>query len=316
MEYLKAVSNETALGYYCLGVNNMCDNRYYDEIMRLEESEDIKRILKRWSNFSKNKPKFPQGTPVVLPDMLWVAKSGYGKTNLLRLLSEYLYEEKLMEFYGDVKFFEFDLEYCKKDNNFREFDRFNDVLLDAAGFRSEFKGVVCVDINEWIDHLEEKYFVNFMEYLSENSDAWHIIFVVDCHNEVKLKQLEAVLTIYFRIEKVIFNLPDSKQLGIYMEQYLKQHGFELEEEAKVILFETIEELRKGKYFDGYKTLNMICADFIYREFSSDNFEGYVITAETVKYYSKDSEFVERTKTNIEKRNKIGYLSRGEDNEKL
>ena len=84
----------------------------------------------------------------------------------------------------------------------------------------------------------------------------------------------------------------------------------------MILFETIEELRKGKYFDGYKTLNMICADLIYREFSSDNFEGYVITAETVKYYSKDSEFVERTKTNIEKRNKIGYLSRGEDNEKL
>lgn len=286
----------------------MHDNRYYEEIMQLEECEDIKKILKRWSNFSKNKPKFSQGAPVVLPDMLWVAKSGYGKTNLLYLLTEYLYEENLIEFYGDVKFFEFDLEYCKKDNQFKGFDHFNDVLLDAAGFRSEFKGVVCININEWVDHLEDKYFIDFMEYLSENSYEWHIIFVVDFHNEEKLKRLEALLTTYFRIDKVVFNLPDSKSLGDYMEQYLNNHGFELEKEAKEILLETIEELRKSKYFDGYKTLNMICADLIYREFSSDTFEGYVITAETVKYYSKDSEFVKRTKTNIEKRNKIGYLS--------
>lgn len=286
----------------------MHDNRYYEEIMQLEECEDIKTILKRWSNFSKNKPKFSQGAPVVLPDMLWVAKSGYGKTNLLYLLTEYLYEEKLIEFYGDVKFFEFDLEYCKKDNQFKGFDRFNDVLLDAAGFRSEFKGVVCININEWVDHLEDKHFVDFMEYLSENSYEWHIIFVVDFHNEEKLKRLEAMLATYFRIDKVVFNLPDSRSLGDYMEQYLNNHGFELEKEAKEILLETVEELRKSKYFDGYKTLNMICADLIYREFSSDTFEGYVITAETVKYYSKDSEFVKRTKTNIEKRNKIGYLS--------
>ena len=74
----------------------MKENRFYSEIMNINESDDIKEIVKRWSNFSKNKPKLPYGSPIVLPDMLWIAKSGYGKTNLLRLISEYLYEENLI----------------------------------------------------------------------------------------------------------------------------------------------------------------------------------------------------------------------------
>lgn len=292
----------------------MKENRFYSEIMNTNESEDIKKILKSWANFSKNKPKLPYGSPIVLPDMLWIAKSGYGKTNLLRLISEYLYEENLIEFYGDVKFFEFVLEYCPKEAKFTSMDDFNDILRSAAGFRSEFKGVVCVNITEWINHINEKYFLQFLEFLSQNSDLWHIIFVVETLNDEKIKPLEACLNVYFRIDRVKFELPETEKLGVYMVEFLQKHGFSIEKSAMDILLETIDELRKGKYFDGYKTLNMICSDLIYRQFSSDNFDGYVINEETVKYYSKDSEFVSKTKVNIEKKNKIGFLYGGSSND--
>ena len=284
--------------------------------MQLNESDDIKHILKRWANFSKNKTKLQQGKPIVLPDMLWVARSGYGITNLLRLVSEYLFEERLMDFYGDVKFFEFELEYIPRDKHFDGFEHFKDALLDAAGFRNEFKGVIAVDITDWIDHVQEKYFINFLEYLSEHTDVWHIIFVVDNNEPKKIKSLEALLSVYFRIEKVMFKLPKPKQLGSYLENYLKSYGFEIKEDAKIILLDTIDELQKGKYFDGYKTINMICADLIYRVFSAENFDGYVISAEIASYYAKDSEYVERTKMNMEKRNSIGFFSRGDNDEEL
>jgi len=298
-----------------LGAKNMKENRFLDEIMSLEESEDIKRIVKRWENFSRNKSKFETDAPLVLPDMLWISKSGYGTTNLLGLLSEYMYQEKIMEFYGDVKFLEFDLEYCSGDNSFISFEKFRDAIQNAAGFRNEYKGIVCININSWVNHINERNFVKFLEYLSVNSDVWHIIFVIDSACKDKLDELEAILSVYFRIEKVTFNLPDTQTLYLYMEKRIKKYGFIINEDAKNILIETIDELRKSKYFDGYKTLNMICSDLVYREFSTDKFESYEITKETAEYYSKKSDFVIKAKSNFEKRNKIGYgIVGGDTNE--
>ena len=42
------------------------------------------------------------------------------------------------------------------------------------------------------------------------------------------------------------------------ERFYLRKMHEGDEDAKNILIETIDELRKSKYFDGYKTLNMIC----------------------------------------------------------
>ena len=292
----------------------MNENRFYNEIMELKESDDIKDILKRWNNFSKNRMYIPQGVPILLPDMLWIAKSGYGKTNLIRLISEYLYEEKLMEFYGDVKFIETELEYCPRDREFVSFKSFMDEVVRAAGFRDEFRGIVCVDITEWIDHINENYFIDFLEYLSENTDIWHIIFVVDCSDSKKLCRLEALLGIYFRIDKVMFRLPETFELCCYIEKYFKKYGFMIDKDAVDILAETIDELRDSRYFDGYKTLNMICSDLLYRLFSAENVDSYVITSDVVRYYDKDSDYIKRTKENIEKRRKIGYISGGAGNE--
>lgn len=292
----------------------MDTNRYYSSIMELEESDDIKHIIRRWSNFSKNKFRLTQGGPVVLPDMLWVVKSGQGKTNLLHLISEYLAEEHLMEFCGDVKFIEFDFEYSASEFTFHAFDQFKDMLLNAAGFRNMFQGVICVNINEWVDHLDDRRFLSFVEYLSENSDIWHIIFSTDCSDQDKLVKLEAFLSVYFRIEKVRFKTPKASHFVNYIEQQLKKHQVTLDECARKILTETVEELQQTEYFDGYKTINMLCSDLIYRQFSADEFEGYVVGEKTALYYAKDSDFVTRTKQNIEKRKEIGFLTGGIDNE--
>ncbi|MCC8173086.1 MAG: hypothetical protein LIO65_01445 [Odoribacter sp.] len=284
----------------------MSENNYYDKIIRLNNSQDIKKILGNWENFSNNRTRSFVGQEIVLPDMLWVSSAGIGKTSLLSLISEYLYTKKLMDFYGDVKYFEYVLQYRSKDNNANIQDDFNSLLVNAAGFRNEYKGVVYIDVSDWIEHTEDKDFLNFIRYLSDNSNSWHIIFNINCYDKNRTEKLETLLAACFRIEKVVFALPDNKELGEYMKNYLANYGFKLENDALDILVETIGELRKNKYFDGYKTLNMICADLIYRELSSDDFSGDIITTDTVRYYSKDSEFVRRTKTNIEKRKQIGF----------
>ncbi len=290
-------------------------DQYYQKIMELKEAEEFKHVIKRWNTLSDNIKSRPTDVPIILPDMLWVARSGVGKTNLLRLTSEYLASKKnLMEFYGDVKFFEFLMSYCSPESQFTELQRLMDEVDNAAGFRNEFKGIVHIDINEWLDHYEEKHFISFMEYLAIHSDCWLIILSVYSDDKDKIHNLNAFLAMYLRIEKVTLSLPKTEDLFVYIESHLQKYGLSLAEDAKGLLYDTMEELRKNKYFDGFKTIKMLCQDIVYSIFSQSDVHDTTLTAAMLSDFSAQSEYVKRTVANIERVNRIGLINRGNNDE--
>lgn len=286
-------------------------NQFYEKIMGLKEADEFKKIVKRWEVLSENIKTRPTNAPVILPDMLWIAKSGVGKTNLLKLSSEYLASKRnLMEFYGDVKFFEFLLGYCPPHQNFTEIKRLIDEVYNAAGFRSEYKGIIYIDINEWLDHYEEPHFVSVMEYLSANSDNWLVVLSIDSNDTNKIHNLTAFLSMYLRIETVTLSLPKTEDLFGYIEETLCNYGLSLQQDAKDLLFDTIETIRNNRYFDGFKTIKMLCHDIVYCIFSNESVVLTSLTAEMLSDFSANSEYVKRTVSNIEKVNQIGLLNGG------
>lgn len=285
-------------------------NKFYKDIMDLKGAEEFKSVIRRWNTLSDNIRSKPMNAPVILPDMLWVARSGVGKTNLLRLMAEYLSSrENLMEFYGDVKFFEFLLNYCPPNGHFSELQRLMDEIDNAAGFRSEFKGIVHIDINEWVDRFEEKHFVSLMEYLSANSDNWLIVLSVDNGDENKIHNLNAFLSMYLRIEKITLSFPKTDDLFGLIEDMLKQYGLTLRDDAERLLFDTIEKLRGNKYFDGYKTVIMLCRDIVYDVFSHESIEELSLGADMLSKFSADSDYINNMIANIERVNRIGLVNR-------
>lgn len=285
-------------------------NRFYQEIMELNEAEELKKVISRWNILSENIKTKPVNLPVLLPDMLWVARSGVGKTRLLRLMSEFLYCQKnLMEFYGDVKFFEFYLNYCSPEEHFSELQRLMDEVENAAGFRNEYKGIIYIDINEWLEHFEEKHFVSFMEYLSANSDNWLVVLSVASNSKNKIHNLNAFLSMYLRIEKITISFPKTEDILVSVEERLNQYDLTLENDAKQVLFKTIEKLRKNKYFDGFKTIKMLCQDIIYDVFSNGSIENFSLDASRLSKFDCDSEYVNKMIANIERVSQIGFLDK-------
>ena len=285
-------------------------NQFYTDIMNLKEVEEFKRVIKRWNILSENMRTKPMNAPIILPDMLWVAQSGVGKTNLLKLMAEYLSSQNnLMEFYGDVKFFEFLLNYCHPNEYFSELQRLIDEIGNAAGFRNEFKGIVHIDINEWIDHFEEKHFVSLMEYLSSNSDKWLIVLSVYSDKKEKIHNLNAFLSMYLRIEKITLSFPKTDELFEFIEDMLNQYGLTLKEDAKKLLFDTIEKLRNNRYFDGFKTIIMLCQDIVYDVFSNENIEELSLGANMLSKFSADSDYIKNMVANIERVNRIGLVNK-------
>ncbi len=280
---------------------------YYSEILNLKEAKDFARVIKKWEVLSNNL-KTTENVPMVLPDLLWVSKPGVGKTHLLKLLSEYLFSKpNIMEFYGNVKYFEFMLDYCAPTQQFIEVKRMINEISNAAGFRNYYKGIVSIDIDEWLGHCEEKYFLSFLEYLSSNSNDWLIVFNITSDNKVEINKLQSILSMFFRIEKSYLYLPESSDLLEFVVKRLGSYNLLLDENGKSLLLKTIEKLKENKYFDGYKTLVMLCQDIVYEFYSNKETDESVITAEHLKEFAPDSKYIERVTWKAENKRKIGLI---------
>ncbi len=279
---------------------------YFERICRLREAEDFTRVLRKWDALSRRVENFAD-FPMVLPDLFWVARSGVGKTNLLKLLSEYLSRcGSLMRFHGNVKYFEFMLDYCAPDAPFGEIRRMINEVNAAAGFRNLYRGIISIDIEEWLGHCEEKHFISFLEYLASNSDDWLIIFNVTGEREEEIERLESILSMYFRLEKSVLSLPDTDALLEYVSERLAEYNLVLDVSASVLISSVIDRMRENKYFDGYKTLISLCRDIAYEVYSGGEFSGRTVTGGQLSRFAPDSEYVRRATWRAERKNKIGF----------
>ena len=211
-----------------------------------------------------------------------------------------------MDFYGDVTFFEFMLDYCHPDAPFNEITRFGIAVREAMGFRNEYRGIVFVEVDEWLEHFEEKHFKTFMEYISDNSDEWLVVLSVSPQSEEKLAAFEAFVSSYIRIERVAIKKPTCDAFMEYLNNKLNAYGLELDKEAYDTVMKTIAVLCENRYFDGYKTISMLCEDIVYKVYTSGVPIYKKLTADSVSYFSADGEYLKRLLAKMVRVNKIGF----------
>ena len=286
---------------------NQRNNQICNKILSQNGLIEFKSLIEKWETLSDNLSDKPSGVPIILPDLFLVSRSGTGRTHFLRLLSEYLEgKPNLMDFYGDVKYFEFMLNYCEPNEYFSEIQRFMTEINNAAGFRSEYRGIVYVDVDEWREHFEEKHFVSFMEYLSDNSDDWLVVLSISDDKQELIQQMEAFVSAYIRIERITIEPPTVQELTQYAKKLLEGYGVTLISQTEKVLSGSIGELCNNKYFDGYKTVKMLCEDIAYSLYTDGFRKDKGLIPSDLSKFAKDSEYIQRMLVKIEKINRIGF----------
>ena len=270
----------------------------------------LSEMLSKWNSLSENLKITETGAPIILPDIFLISKSGTGRTEFLKYLTQFLkIKGNLLDFYGDVSWFEFKLGYCSPNQDFSEIKRFMIDVNSAAGFRNEFRGIIFIDIDEWKKHYEEKYFLDFLEYLSDNSDHWMIVLSVTDGNTEEIKQMGIVISCFLRLETITIQPPSTEELLEYARSILTMYNIHLCYDAENVISETIKALCNNKHFDWYKTVKMLCQNIAYTCYS----EGKCITThlctEDILMFADKSEYVETEKKKLAK---IGF--RGDNNE--
>lgn len=283
----------------------MNDNYY--KIMALKGADGLKSIVRKWENLSNNIKHSSAGNLNILPDMLWFSNRGINKTEILRLLSEYLSDEgNIMTLSGDVKFIEFYLGCNKAENNeFSELKRFIQTLKTAAGFRDSFKGIVYIDITEWVNDFDNKRFTAFLEYLATNTNDWLLILNIDA--DIKdTNDIEALLSSYLRIEKITLKIPETRHLVEDACEIIESFNFSVDDSGKSVLEKSINKLRKHQNFDGFKTVENICKDIIYNTLSKKSIRSYTLSEADLSDFGPESNYIKRMTSNEKKSNNIGF----------
>lgn len=281
-------------------------NIFYEKLIGFEGAQGLRDLLDKWEMLSSNLEYFPAKAPIILPDLFIVAESDFTISQFVDVLADYLTAKKnLMEFYGDVAYFEFMLNYHSPGSEFKEIRRLMDEVSYSAGFRTFFRGIVHIKIDAWLGHQEELHFIEFMDYLRENTSDWLIILSVNGKDSQKINNMEAVLSMFLRIEKIALNVAPAQTYVEEIESLLALYDFQLDESARELLTQSVDILRDNKYFNSSGTIRLLCGDIVYEMYSHEIRSSHLLTAEDLQYFAPDSEYIRRTVHKVHRRT-IGF----------
>lgn len=270
----------------------MAENMYYDQIMSLKGLSGFKEVIERWERFSENITRYQAKQTLVLPDLVWISDNGIDKTGLLSLLTNYLDEaDNMVEFYGNVKYFEYYLEYVPDKTNFHEIQKLAEKIRDAAGFRSEYKGLLSIELGEWVGHFHEENFINLLKFLATMDNDIMFIFNIHNYDPEAVEQLMKILVLFFRIEVIEMSLPDSEELGAYIKNDIQEYGLNLDPEAEAMVIATVNKLREDQYFAGYQMLDRLAADIVYSVYTSTPPYDGIVTKGMISAFAPDGMYV-------------------------
>lgn len=270
----------------------MATNRYYDQIMALNGMDGLKDLIERWQRLSENIDRFNAKHSLVLPDLLWISDNGIDKDGLIQLLTGYLDTcDNLIDFYGNVKHFDYYLEYNSDMNQLHEIQKLSEKVRDAAGFRSEYRGLISVELDEWVGHFHEESFINILKFMSSLDDDIMFIFNIHRYDQHSVEELMGLLVLFFRLEVLEMNLPDSEELGQYIKKEISAYGLNLDAEAEEMVIATVNRLREDEYFAGYEMLDRLAEDIVYSVYTSTPPYDGIVTKGMISAFAPDGMYV-------------------------
>jgi hypothetical protein len=107
------------------------------------------------------------------------------------------------------------------------------------------------------------------------------------------------------MERIVIEPPTVAELTEYAEGLLDAYGIRLRRDARQLLSESIGVLCGNRYFDGYKSVKMLCEDIAYALYA-EGFDKRGVRAADVERYAADGEYVQRMVVTIEKTHTIGF----------
>ena len=238
----------------------------YEDIMNLRGYEDFKALAKRLCQLAQSRRDL-SGVQAPVPNFLFVEDPGAGVTTQLKLLTRLLMEQKLIRFMGERRYFEWALD----DDAFEKGGSFDRLLQEtdaAAGFYSQFRGVIGIELGEWSSWPRHPGFRRLLDFAADMYRRVTFVFVTEERDAEKLARLHRVLNEATPIEMIRCPLPKAEDMTQYLLDFLWERGFAAAEKTEAAIAEFMPELMKTEDFDGMQTMSILADEIVFHACSS------------------------------------------------
>ena len=288
------------------------NNPALERIKQLRGMDEFKSLAKRLQRVAENKRNLPTSR-IQLPNYLFIEAPGCGVTTHIRMITELLHELRLTPFEGDRKYFEWVLDANAFEKN-GAFERLLDEITVMAGFHSNFKGVIGLEIEAWQNRSDSNSFTRLLDLAADCLGQIVFIFTVQMQKKGDPSELIRRMSAEMPLEVIHCPLPSADDMALYLSDFLLRRRFRVAlatvEEFKALM----PKLISVKAFDGFQTLDNLADEIVYHYCaSSDRNTDMLILPDDIQFILKSGGYLDRltNKESMRKHKTIGFQSGGE-----
>ena len=193
----------------------------------------------------------------------------------LQTISNEIYANNPKLFDGDSIYLYYKMKYVPPYEKFNELRHLILKIKNSTGLRYEFKGIIAIDLFEFINHEDDEYFEIILKFLYDHKHIWHYIFTFQNAGVEKIKPIFEKTIHFFKtaiIDRCLFNHKD--ELNTYLKTTFDYYNAKYNNSAIDMLTDIFFD-KKTKNIKSYEKINMIVRDII------ENSPNMSITAQTL-----------------------------------
>ena len=181
---------------------------------------------------------------------------------MVKSIADEAYKADPAAFEGDVNFIYYKCKYVSPFNKFGELKSLILKIRAATGMRHSYKGIVAIDLHEWIGHQNEEFFEIILKYLYDHKSLYKYIFTFRDSDREKIKPVYLRCIHYFRsavVDRSIFSDTHISDLTVYIRESFHVHSAVCDEQAVKIIADIFAD-KRNKEIKTLERLELIIQD--------------------------------------------------------
>ncbi len=190
---------------------------------------------------------------------------GNGLSTILNIMANTLESTGLFSFVGKSKVFELSFHYSNHDEIFYKYLSNIHNAIQSFQFKgTPFSGIIAINIEEWIDHLYDKNFDEFLNLLYQYKNEVLFAFTIPYSDEDTLEKLHTKLDDVVNTKVMKFIPPSDKQYFNFFISCMQRVGLAVSEDAySPFLYKLTTERNDGRFY-GFNTVKKIADEVLYQ----------------------------------------------------
>ena len=142
---------------------------------------------------------------------------------------------------------------------------FEDANRALANGSTKNLKVLCVDISEWMDKTDNRFFKQFLRSVEKHADEYIVVFRVPFVDKDILARIKYSLSDLLSVKAVSFPPLSQDEIKICAEAELKHYNFTVTKSAWKYFFDRISEEKSDGKFYGVNTVKKVIRELVYQK---------------------------------------------------